>query len=189
MDIQTSIKIFSKDEAMDLAYKLGFEYERQVHYCPQASFAALQDVFHFKDDTLFKSLFGFHGGSGDSGIGNCGALVGGIAAISYFFGRTRAEFDIGIENCHATGLVKKLVDLFKKEFNGIRCRDCQKVMFGRELDFWKEEDQIFFEKMNGHEEKCPHVVGTGAKLAASVLWDELHNLERISKKYPINNKK
>jgi len=82
---------------------------------------------------------------------------------------------------HATGLVKKLVDVFKEEFEGIRCRDCQKTVFGREFDFWKEEDQRIFEEMKGHEEKCPEVVGKGASLAAGILWDELYNQERIKK--------
>ncbi len=185
MKIKSSITTYSREQAREMAYQLGREYEKKAHYCPQASLAALQDVFHFKDDALFKSLFGFHGGAGDSGIGMCGALVGGVAALSYFFGRTRSEFDLAIGNCHATGLVKKLVDLFNKEFEGIRCRDCQKKMFGRELDFWKEEDLVLFEEMNGHGEKCPHVVGTGASLAAGVIWDELHNPERIAKIIPV----
>ena len=57
-------------------------------------------------------------------------------------------------------------------------------MFGRELDFWNEEDQKLFEEMNGHGEKCPRVVGRGASLAAGVIWDELHNPERIAKIVP-----
>jgi hypothetical protein len=95
----------NREEAIQLAYDLGHLYELGAHYCPQASLAALMDVFHIRDDTLFKSVFGFHGGSGNSGIGPCGALAGGITAIGYFYGRCRTEFDMMVENCTATPLV------------------------------------------------------------------------------------
>jgi hypothetical protein len=163
----------TREEAIRMAYELGHEYELKAHYCPQASLAALMDVFHIRNDTLFKSVFGFHGGGGNRGIGPCGALAGGIAAIGYFFGRTRPEFDLMVENCSATPLVGMLVDQFGTEFGGIRCRDCQKHEFGREIDFSKEEDRQYFEENLGHE-KCAHVVGRGAALAAGILWDSLH---------------
>jgi hypothetical protein len=98
--------------------------------------------------------------------------VGGITAIGYFYGRSCTEFDMMVENCTATPLVKKLVDRFSGEFDGIRCRDCQKMMLGREIDFSKEEDYRFFRENGGHE-KCAHVVGKGASLAAEILWDAL----------------
>ena len=45
-------------------------------------------------------------------------------------------------------------------------------MFGREIDFSKEEDLRFFEENEGHQ-KCAQVVGKGAALAAEILWDAL----------------
>lgn len=163
---------YGRQEAAKLAYDLGHRYELEAHYCPQASLAALMDVFHLKDDVVFKAVFGFHGGSGNTGIGPCGALAGGIAALSLFFGRSRQEFDLKVENCTATPLVARLVDRFKQEFGGISCRDCQKQMFGREIDFSLEEDQQFFEECRGHE-KCAQVVGRGAAMATEILWDAL----------------
>jgi hypothetical protein len=169
---------YGREEAVQLAYDLGYRYELESHFCPQASLAALMEVFHMKGDTLFKAVFGFHGGSGNRGIGPCGALAGGIAAIGYFFGRSRPEFDLMVENCTATPLVGELVDQFGQEFEGIRCRDCQKHMFGREIDFSLEEGREFFEQNQGHE-KCAQVVGKGAALAAGILWDALHG-DRVS---------
>ena len=135
---------YTREDAIQLIYNLGHMYELNAHYCPQASLAALMDVFRIRNDTLFKSVFGFHGGSGNSGIGLCGSLVGGITAVGYFFGRSRSEFVLMVENCDSTPLVKQLVDRFREEFDGIRCRDCQMKMFGREIDFLKEEDTRFF---------------------------------------------
>ena len=86
-----SLTLYTKEEVQKKAYDLAYQYEKEVHYCPQACYAALADVFGIHDDILFRSIFGFHGGGGDSGIGMCGGLVGGIVAISYFFGRTFSE--------------------------------------------------------------------------------------------------
>lgn len=173
MEFKPSVSIRTREEVMEQAYELGYEYERTAHYCPQASLAALMDVFGIRSDTLFKSLFAFHGGGGNRGIGMCGALVGGIAAISFFYGRSRQEFDLAVQNTCATEPAKRLIDRFEKEFGGIRCRDCQKKMIGREFDFWMEEDLRAFEEEEGHE-KCAEVVGKGASLAAGIIWDELH---------------
>jgi len=173
MEFKYSVKPRSREEVVDQVYALGYEYERTAHYCPQASLAALMDVFGIKSDILFKSLFAFHGGGGNRGIGMCGALVGGIAAISFFFGRSRQEFNLAVQNTRATGPAKRLIDCFEQEFGGIRCRDCQQKMIGREFDFWKEEDQRAFEEVDGHE-KCAEVVGKGASLAAGIIWDVLH---------------
>lgn len=181
MCVLSSIIKSSKEELMDAARKLGEEYEREAHYCPQATLAALMDVLHFKDDTLFRSCFGFHGGGGDSNDGACGALVGGTIAISYFFGRTRSEFDLRIPNCQATGLVKRLHEYFEEEFGGIRCRDVHEKLFGREFDVWDEEDLRVFLEMGAHERQCPQVVGQGAAWAVGLIWDELNRESRIER--------
>jgi len=176
-----STTVLSKTDIMKRARELGFAYEKESHYCPQATLAALMDVFNFRDDTLFRSCFGFHGGGGDSNDGACGALVGGTIAISYFFGRTRSEFDLRISNCHATGLVMRLHESFKEEYGGIRCREVHRAVFGREFNVWDEKELEEFLAMGAHEEKCPKVVGNGAAWAAGILWDELHREDRIKR--------
>jgi C_GCAxxG_C_C family probable redox protein len=181
MDAKTSTVDMDKNETTRLAYELGFNYERESHYCPQATLAALMDVFHFKDDSLFKSSFGFHGGGGDSNDGACGALVGGTIAIGYFFGSTRSEFDLRIQNCQATGLVKRLHEYFEQEYGGIRCRDVHRKLFGREFDVWDEEDLQTFLAMGAHETKCPRAVAQGAAWAAGIIWEELHRKGRTAR--------
>jgi C_GCAxxG_C_C family probable redox protein len=178
MQIKTSTIGWTKPEIVEMARLLGYKYEQESHYCPQATLAALQDVFHVKDDNIFKACFGFHGGGGDSNDSACGALVGGTIMISYFFGRTRAEFDLRIENCQATGMVKKLHEYFEEEYGGIRCRDVHRKMFGREFNVWDENDLQAFLEMGGHTEKCPEVVGKGAAWAAGIIWDQLHQEHR-----------
>lgn len=177
MDIRTSVTGWSKVELVERAYQLAYRYEQQAAYCPQATLAALQDVFQIKDDNIFKASFGFAGGGGDTGIGFCGALCGGIMAISCFFGRTRAEFNLPLVNTRAVRLVNKLVDLFQEEWGGVRCFDVRKKLFGRELDTRKEEDLKIFHEMHGHQEKCPQATGNAAALAAGIIWDEFQTQE------------
>ena len=181
MDIKTSTVSMNKKQVMELAQQLGYRYEQESHYCPQATLAALMDVFNFNDDTLFKSCFGFHGGGGDSNDGACGALVAGTIAISFFFGRTRSEFDLRIQNCQATGLVKRLHECFEEEYGGIRCRDVHRKLFGREFNVWDEEDLKVFLDMGAHETKCPEAVGKGAAWAAGIIWEELQRESRIKR--------
>jgi hypothetical protein len=182
--IKTSIISLSKEELMEQARALGAEYERRAHYCPQATLAALMDALHFRDDTLFRSSFGFHGGGGDTNDGACGGLIAGTMAVSYFFGRTRSEFDLCVSNCHATGLVKKLHDLFETEFGGIRCRDVHKKLFGREFNVWEPNDLNSFLDMGAHEKQCPETVGKAAAWTVGIIWDEMHREERIRRRHP-----
>ena len=177
MEIETSILNWSKDELVERAYKLGYRHEQQAAMCPQATLAALQDVFQIKDDNIFKASYGFAGGGGNTGLGFCGGLVGGIIVISYFFGRTRSEFNLPIISWQAMRLVEKLVDLFQKEWGGVSCFDVRRKLFGRHVDTRKKEDYEYFFKMKGHQEKCPQATGSGAALTAGIIWDEFHSQE------------
>ncbi len=182
MEQNSSLIEKTKEELMREAERLGYQYEKQAHYCPQAALAAIMDVLHFNDDTLFKSCFGFHGGGGDTNDGACGALAAGSLAISYFFGRTRSEFDLAVPNCQATGMVKKLHGCFEEQYGSIRCRDIHKKEFGREFNVWDKEDLKEFLKMGAHEERCPKVVGRGAAWAVGLIYDEMFRKERIARR-------
>ena len=173
MNFEPTITKWTKEELENKAYELGHAYERECAYCSQASLASLMDLFQIKDDVLFRSAFGLHGGIGDRGIGTCGALCGGVLVVSYLYGRTRTEFNFGKVNRRATDLSGRLVDEFKKEFEGITCNEVQKKIFGRSFFNYIEEDNKLFMKMGGHTDKCPVVVGRGAALAAGIIWDEL----------------
>ena len=181
MSINATIIESSREDLVEEAERLGFLYEQKAHYCPQAALAAIMNVLHFTDDTLFRSSFGFHGGAGDTNDGTCGALVAGTLAVSYFFGRTRSEFDLKIQNSQATGVVKKLYDLFTEEYGGVRCRDVHRCVFDREFDFWNDDDMKAFLDMGAHEDRCPSVVGKGAGLAVGLIYDEFRRQDRIKR--------
>jgi len=178
--METSLKKYTKKEVEEMAYQLGFEYI-EAAICPQASFAALQDVFQFRDDTVFKSLTGFLGGGGDTCEGACGGLVGGIAALSYFFGRTRTEFDLKVWDLSLRVLVKKLYDKFTERFDGVCCKDVHMKMFGRRFNlFDKKEEKLFLETLeNDKKGGCSYPVAVAASITAGIIWDEFHNPKRL----------
>jgi hypothetical protein len=64
------------------------------------------------------------------GHGACGALTGGLTAISAKYGRDRDKLHAGrrINNFKKS---KDLVERFHQEFGGITCQDLQKRFTGR----------------------------------------------------------
>ncbi len=169
----------SKQEVIDKAYQLGFEYEKEKHYCSQCVLAALQEVFQIKDDQikddkLFQAAYGLAGGVGSSTNGSCGALSGAVMAISYLYGRSRKEFEENISNKKATELAKKVFDRFVTEYGGCLCKEIQTKIFGRSFDFWNEEEVKAFEEAGAHIDKCTSVVAKAAAWTAEILWDEMH---------------
>jgi C_GCAxxG_C_C family probable redox protein len=177
----TTLVTLSREETIKRAYDLGYEYLTECAICSQATLAALQDVFHIKNDDVFKAMTGFMGGGADTCKGFCGGLSGGIAAISCIFGRTRTEFDFRITDLSLRTLVKKLIDQFDAKFDGTLCREVHMKMFGRTFDiFDKEEEKLFLKTLEKDERGgCAFPVANGCSMAAGIIWDELHNPNRM----------
>lgn len=173
MSKKNSDKKNSKQEAITKAYQLGFEYEKEKHYCSQCVLAALQEVFPIKDDKVFQAAYGLAGGVGSSTNGSCGALSGAVMAISYLYGRDRKEFEENIPTKRATELAKKVYDRFIGEYGGCLCKEVQTKIFGRSFDLWNEEETQAFEEAGAHIDKCPGVVAKAAAWTADILWDEM----------------
>ena len=172
--MNTTLIESSREELIKKAYEHGYKYEQKSGYCPQACLAAIMDVLDIRDDAIFKASYAFHGGGANKGIGSCGALCGGIMAVSQLFGRTRLEFNLEQKNGKATILCGKLIEAFNEEFGSVVCREVQEKKFGRSFDLNDKDDLKIFYEMGGHEDKCPDVVGRGAALAVGIIWDAIH---------------
>ncbi len=164
----------SKQKVIDRAYQLGFEHEKEKHYCSQCVLAALQEVFQIRDDRVLQAAGGLHGGVGNSTNGSCGALSGAVMAIGYLYGRSRKEFEEKMSSKKATELAKKVYDRFVTEYGSCLCKEIQTKIFGRSFNFWNEEEVKAFEEAGGHKDKCPGVVAKAAAWTAEILWDEMH---------------
>ena len=157
------------EEVLSEAYNLAFKYEATFGSCPQAVLRAICEVFQLKNmDIVIKASHALAGGLGLSGNGSCGALAGGVLALSFVHGRELKEMDKG-RFLRSYRLAKDLYDKFVAEFGSCVCRDVQNRIFGRSFNLWDAQEFKEFEKMGGHRDKCPDVAGKVAKWVAEIL--------------------
>ena len=163
----------TKQELLDKAYELGFEYEKVYRGSSQCVIAAIQDTLDIRDDSVFKAGTGLAGGGGLTGIGICGGYAGGVMVLSQVVGRERSNFEDPEGVRYKTfGLTRKFLDDYTRELGSIICRDIQLIKFGRPYYIADADDYEKFEAAGAHVDKCPDVVGKAAQLAVELILDE-----------------
>jgi hypothetical protein len=176
--MEQTINGHTKQEAIDLAFKLGYESEKNRLSCSQSSFHAITTVLGYRNPQVFQSLLALQGGGADSGLNSCGAFCGPLAAFGLFFGRDYALWRKGEMDLKASQLGEKLLDKFHEHYGSAVCKDIQTSCLGFATRFVKNGvlDQAAFDKFEaagGHEVCAPTVVGRAAAWAVEILWDEL----------------
>jgi C_GCAxxG_C_C family probable redox protein len=152
------------------AYALGFEFEQKYGNCAQCVLAAIQAAMGGIDDEVFKAANTLAGGGALTTRGTCGALSGGMMAISTRYGRDRASFTTSRTRT-AAALAKRLFERFVAEYGSPICTDVHIALFGRSFDFWNPDDSRAFELAGGHVDKCTDVVGKAAQWTVEILQD------------------
>jgi hypothetical protein len=168
----------TKQEAMELAFKLGFESEKNRMSCSQSSFHAITTVLGYRNAQLFKALGPLEGGGANSSLNSCGALSGSLAVFGRFFGRDYAQWQQCKIDLKPSLLGEKLLDRFNEAYGSAVCKDIQSSCLGFSCRFVKggQLDQRVlarFEAAGGHEVVAPTVVGRAAYWAVEIIWDEL----------------
>jgi C_GCAxxG_C_C family probable redox protein len=163
------LKAKSKEDLMKRAYDLGFNYTKDYGGCSQCVFAAVSEVLGAGNREIFKTMDGLAGGLVRAGDGTCGALSGGVAAISQRYGREDFE-NLG-EREKGMVLGKKLHDLFIEKFGSVVCKDVQTKIIGRSFNLWDPKEHEEFNKAKG--DKCQTVVGKTAEWAVEILLGEV----------------
>jgi C_GCAxxG_C_C family probable redox protein len=148
------------------AYEKALRYELDYGCCPQCVLAAVQETVGIVDDATIKASHGLSGGGGLSGQGACGALTGGLMALSAKRGRDRDKLDKGrfIGNFQKGA---ELVERFRNEFGGVTCEDLQRQFTGRTYDMWKPEEYKSFSHARG--DKCALATATVTKWVVEML--------------------
>lgn len=155
-----------KQQLAEQAYSKALHYELEYGCCPQCVLATVQESVGIIDDQTIKAAHGLSGGGGLMGQGTCGALTGGLMALSAKRGRDRNKLDKGrFINNFQRG--KELVERFREEFGGITCEALQQQFTGRTYDMWKAEEYQQFSEDRGH--KCAHATGTVTKWVIEML--------------------
>lgn len=139
----------SKKTALaEQAYQLAFDYELKYGCCPQCVLTTVKETIGYVTDDVIKAAHGLSGGGGLSGTGTCGALTGGLVALSCKRGRERDKFDKGkYLNNFRSG--QKLIDRFTERFGAVTCQELQEKFTGQCWDMWNTEEYTSFDKARG----------------------------------------
>ena len=163
----------SREEKLQKAYDLAFKYEAERGSCPQCVLSAIMETLNIGSPENIKAADALAGGSALSTQGTCGALVGGLMAISTIVGRTYKDFSAGERRRRVFYYSKKLYDKFIKEYDSIVCKDIHKKLFGRTFNLLDKEEYAEFEKMGAHVDKCTSISGNVARWSAEIILDDL----------------
>ncbi len=173
-----TINGYTKEEAIEKAFRIGFESEKNRHSCSQSTFHAITTVLGYRNPQIFKSIGTLQGGGADSSFHSCGAFCGPLVVFGYFFGRDYSLWEKGEMDLKASILGQKLLKKFQEAYGSAICKDIQSQCMGFSTRFLKEgeiDQQALdkFEAHEGHELVAPTIVGRASAWAVDILWDEL----------------
>jgi len=156
------------EEILEIAFKLGKEYEQKCTGCAQTAVAAIFEALGIWNDDVFKAASGLADGLGLTGDGTCGALIGGSLVIGYLFGRDKENFKDMYKPMKSYALVKELHDTYVEKYGSCRCHDVQKKGMGRTYNLWdsKEMKEAF---KSGMLEYCSTLVGNIAQMTVKII--------------------
>ncbi len=177
-EIRQKYRGLSRQELLDKAYELGWNYLKNSDSCSQSTVAALHELLNI-DDVVVKVATSSFGGQALQGLGACGSLIGGTIALDYYFGRPlenlsdkeiiQANLDVLANACKVAQL---LYDKYVKEYGTVICVQMQRQFFGRIYCFADPEEVEKFCKIAGNEEKCWGVVGKATCWVMEILLDK-----------------
>lgn len=156
---------------LDRVYRMAKNHELNSGGCGQCTVAAIFEVMGVEDEGVFKAATGLADGVGLTGDGHCGALSGAAMAISYFYGRSRADFGKVAKQLKACILAKKLHDEFVEMYGTCRCADLQKKHFGRFFNLYDPADMKAAAEA-GMSETYSSLVGETARIATRIILEE-----------------
>ncbi|MEK7435258.1 MAG: C-GCAxxG-C-C family protein [Pseudomonadota bacterium] len=148
------------------AYEKAMKYELDYGACPQCVLAAVQETVGIVEDQTVKASHGLSGGGGLVGEGVCGALSGGLLALSAKYGRDRDKLDKG-RYMNNFQKARELTERFRREFGGVTCKELQQKFTGQTYDMWNAGEYKAFDDARG--KQCAHATGTVARWVTEML--------------------
>ena len=161
----------SKEEILNMAYERGKQYEMEHGNCSQCTLAGIFDALDIQNEDVFRSATGFADGVGLTRNGQCGALSGGVLAISYLFGRRKEDFGNMRKVLKSCILSKKLHDQILGKYGTCRCADIQVNLMGRVYDMYNPAEYEEAVK-DGFFNYSSSVVGEVARMATEIILEE-----------------
>jgi C_GCAxxG_C_C family probable redox protein len=163
----------TREQLLEEVYRRAYRYEAERGSCPQCVLAALYETLEVGDPACIQAIDGLAGGTALSIEGTCGALVGGLVAISSIVGRTYEDFSAGERKRRVFQYAKKLYDRFIQEYGSPLCKEVHVKLFGRAYHLLDSKEYKAFEDAGAYVDKCPSVSGNVARWAAEIILDDL----------------
>lgn len=160
-----------RQEMLDKAFNLAKKYEMENGDCAQCVFAGVTEALGMENSEVFRAATGFADGIGLTGDGHCGALSGGVLAISYIFGRNRADFNRRGKMMKALLLSRELQGRFKEKYSTCRCHDIQTRFHGKFFNLM-EPGEMEAAVKSGLMETCSTLAGEVARITAQLIFDQ-----------------
>ncbi|MCL1941382.1 MAG: C-GCAxxG-C-C family protein [Synergistaceae bacterium] len=160
------------EAAIEKAMQLAWGYEQKYGGCAQVVLASVRETVGNISDEVFQSATGLAGGVARTGNA-CGALTGGVMALSCFWGRPYDDFaDPDKRRVRTFSISKKLADKFQEAYGSPNCGKIQEKIMGRSYDLGDPKDFEQFVKDGGHDDKCPSVCANAARWTLEILNEE-----------------
>ena len=69
-------------------------------------------------------------------------------------------------------LILRFRERFTQEYGSTKCNDIEMKIFGRSFESMNKEERDEKDRLGGHEDKCPIVLGKAARWAAELIMEE-----------------
>jgi C_GCAxxG_C_C family probable redox protein len=143
----------TKPDDAEACFRRGFT-------CSAAVFSTFSGELGLDEDTAKKAACGF--GGGISHTGNiCGAVSGGILAISLRYGKTREGDDAATEKTRDT--VRRFIEEFRQRNGSINCTELLAHDLSNPVDLARARELGLFKT------KCPALVRDAAGILENML--------------------
>jgi len=157
---------------IEKAMQLAWDYEQKYGGCSQVVLASIKETVGQISDEVFQSATGLAGGVARTGNA-CGALLGGVMALSCFWGRSYDDFsDPDKRRLRTFSISKKLVDKFQELYSSPNCGKIQEKIMGRSYNLNDSKDFEQFIKDGGHADKCTSVCANTTRWVLEILNEE-----------------
>ena len=157
---------------IEKAMQLAWSYTKKYGGCSQVVLASIKETVGNISDEVFQSATGLAGGVARTGNA-CGALTGGIMALSCFWGRPYNDFaDPDRRRARTFSICKKLADRFLETYGDLNCGKIQEKIMGRAYNLGDPQEFEQFIKDGGHVDKCTSVCANAARWTLEILNEE-----------------
>lgn len=163
------------ENVLNKAFESGKQHEMKSTGCSQCTIAGIFEALGIENDDVFRAATGFADGVGLTGDGHCGALSGGVMAISYLFGREGKDSGDMMKQVPALILSKRLHDQFIEKYGTCRCADIQTKFVGRFFNLYDPKEMEAAYKA-GMVDKCSTLVGEVARMATRIILGKRESL-------------